>query len=447
MHQVSDTKLLGFWDLMSISLGQIIGTGVVVLTGISISMTGYGAPWAFVLALGIVAIPTICIAALGSAVPSTGGNYTYVRDLLGSRTSFFYLSLLVVGQLILSSFAIGFAEYADALFPGLNLSLVAAAIMILCFVANLYGIKTAARFQAVMVFTLLGSLAIYIVFGLAHIEDFSPYTSLPAVMPNGFGGFFAAAFLLRLSLIGSEFISEFGDEMENPGKMIPMVMGTSLAIVLTLYILIAIVATGVLPLEQIAGKNLAATAEIIFSPAVYVAFIGGGIMISLVTSLNAIFAWCTRGLYMATEDGWLPPSLAVVNRHSVPYVYLTVFFLVGITPILTGMSLGYVAILGNAVGAIFGLFPVFALFNLARRNPDAYQNAPFRLPVWATKLLPLLAVIIYGYGIYSSWDFIGNTGWLLLLGYSIAVLVYIQLRVPYVAAKENEKLDEGVSHG
>ncbi|MDG1859593.1 MAG: amino acid permease, partial [Emcibacteraceae bacterium] len=142
---MSDTpkKLLGFWDLMGISLGQIIGTGVVILTGISISMTGYGAPWAFVLALLIVAIPTICIAALGSAVPNTGGNYTYVRDLLGARTSFFYLSLLISGQVILASFAIGFAEYAQELFPGINLMVVAASIMVLCFIANLFGIKTA----------------------------------------------------------------------------------------------------------------------------------------------------------------------------------------------------------------------------------------------------------------------------------------------------------------
>ncbi len=434
MHHAEGEKLLGFWDLMSISLGQIIGTGVVVLTGVSISMTGYGAPWAFLLALAIVAIPTICIAALGSAVPSTGGNYTYVRDLLGQKTSFFYLSLLVVGQLILSSFAIGFAEYTEALIPNLNLTFVAAGVMVLCFVANLFGIKTAARFQTVMVFGLLTSLVLYIVFGLSHVNDFTPYQSLPDIMPNGFAGFFAAAFLLRLSLIGSEFISEFGDEMENPGKMIPVVMGLSLAIVTLLYTLIAVVATGVLPIEQIAGENLAATAKIIFSPGVYILFIAGGIMISLVTSLNAIFAWCTRGLYMATEDGWLPPRLAVMNRYGVPFIYLTVFFLVGLTPIVTGMSLGYVAILGNAVGAIFGLFPVFALFNLAKRNPQAYQGAPFRLPLWATKVFPILAVVIYGYGIISSWDFIGNTGWLLLLGYSLAVLLYIHFRTPHVQA-------------
>ena len=54
--------------------------------------------------------------------------------------------------------------------------------------------------------------------------------------------------------------------MENPGKMIPLVMGLSLLVVSLLYILIAVVATGVLPLVEIEGKNLAATAKVIFSP-------------------------------------------------------------------------------------------------------------------------------------------------------------------------------------
>ncbi len=428
--KLAPKKLLGFWDLLSISLGQIIGTGVVVLTGISISMTGYGAPWAFMLALAIVAIPTICIAALGSAVPASGGNYTYVRDLLGPKTSVVYLGLLIAGQVILASFAIGFAEYADALIPAVNMKLTAAAIMIACFAANLLGIKTAARFQSLMVLVLIASLLFYIFAGFGHVEDYSNYTKPERILPNGFGGFFAAAFLLRLSLIGSEFVSEFGDEMKNPGRTIPLVMGISLVVVTLLYIGIGIVATGVLPLSEVQGKNLAATAKVIFSPPVYVAFIAGGVMLSLVTSLNAIFAWCTRGLYMATEDGWLPKNLAAKNRFGTPWIFLSLFFIVGFVPIITGMSLSYVAILGNAVGAIFGLFPVFALFNLARRNPEAYMSAPFKLPVWATQILPVLAVGIYGYGIYSSWGFVGNKGWIALVIYTGLLLAYAFWREP-----------------
>ncbi len=429
MHS-SHKKHLGFWDLLSISLGQIIGTGVVVLTGISISMTGYGVPWAFVLALFIVAIPTLCIAALGSAVPARGGNYTYVRDLLGPKTAIVYLGLLIAGQIILASFAIGFAEYAQALMPKINMMLVAALIMTACYMANLLGIKTAARFQSLMVLVLITSLLVYIFAGLGHVDNMRVYTKPANIFPSGIGGFFAAAFLLRLSLIGSEFISEFGDEMKNPGHTIPLVMGISLAVVTLLYIGIAVVATGVLPLADVQGKNLAATAKVIFPPGVYIAFIAGGVMLSLVTSLNAIFAWSTRGLSMATKDGWLPKSLAAENRFGTPWIFLTLFYIVGIVPILTGMSLGYVAILGNAVGAIFGLFPVFALWGLVRKKPQAYRDAPFKLPVWATRVLPVLAVVIYGYGIYASWGFVGNKGWAALLVYGILLLAYAHWREP-----------------
>jgi len=188
-------------------------------------------------------------------------------------------------------------------------------------------------------------------------------------------------------------------------------------------------------------SRLAAVAEVIFSPPVYIAFIAGGVMVSLVTSLNAIFAWCTRGLYMATEDGWLPEKLAATNRFGTPYIFLTLFFIVGITPILTGMTLDYVSILGNTFGAIFGLFPVVALFNLSSRNRKAYENAPFKVPVWAMKILPIMAVLIYAYGIYKSWDFIGVTGMVSFAVYSALMLGYAYWREPVVKLKSGN--DQG----
>ena len=110
-------------------------------------------------------------------------------------------------------------------------------------------------------------------------------------MAQGFSGFFAAAFLLRLSLVGSEFVAEFGGEMKNPGKTIPLVMGITLAVVIALYFGVAVVATGVLPIEDVAYQNLSLVAKKIFSVQMYTVFIVGGVLIALVTSLNAIFAW------------------------------------------------------------------------------------------------------------------------------------------------------------
>lgn len=437
---VSSSQPLGFWSLLSLSLGQIIGIGVVVLTGISISMTGYGAPWAFVLALGIVIIPTICIAALGSAVPSRGGNYTYVRDLLGLKTSFVYLALLLAAQIFLASMALSFADYAAALMSELPVKTVAVAVITLCYIANLFGLKTAARMQSILVVGLIGSLVVYIAFGLPQVKTTVPYFQIKDVFPNGFAGFFAAAFLLRLSLIGSEFIAEFGGEMKDAGKTIPLVMGCSLLIVIVLYVGVAIVASGVLPLGEVAGGNLAGVAREIFSPVLYVAFIVGGVLISLVTSLNAIFAWCTHGLYMASKDGWLPEGLARENRFGCHYIFLSVFFFVGLIPILIGITIDEIAVMGNAFGAIFGILPVLALMNLTNRNPTAYKNAPFRLPKLATKILPLLALLIYAYGIYFSWDFIGIKSAMIFLTYSLFAIAYGFWREPVVKAKMAARL-------
>ncbi len=427
-----DKRLLGFWDLMSISLGQIVGAGVVVLTGIGIGITGYGTPWAFLLALAIVFLPSLCIAALGAAIPSTGGTYTYVRDLIGHKTSFLYLGLLVAGQLVLATYAIGFADYADALFPGVNLGWVAASVMTLCFAANLLGLKTAARLQTIMVVVLIVSLLLFVGFGISHVDNFDNYTRKETVMPGGVGALIAAAYILRYGMIGSEFISELGGESKDPGRNIPRVMIASLSIVTLLYIAIGIVATGVLPLEQVKGESLAFVAKEIFPPTLYIFFVVGGVMIALVTTLNSIFAWCTKGLFMATQDGWLPSSVAVRNRFGTPYLLLSVFYVVGMLPIVTGMTLQYVTILGNAVGIIFGIIPVLALFNLYDRRPDAYAAAAFKLPIIVTKLAPVAAFLVYAYGVYLSIDFIGVTGFATLIVYAAMLWAYALWREPTV---------------
>ncbi len=118
-------KVLTLGDLMGIGVGQIIGSGIMVLTGICIALTGAGTPFAFIVAAVLVICPNMVLAVLGSAVPATGGMYTYVRDYIGKKTGFFYLALLVAGQLVLSMFAITFATYACSLIPGMSETAVA----------------------------------------------------------------------------------------------------------------------------------------------------------------------------------------------------------------------------------------------------------------------------------------------------------------------------------
>lgn len=421
-------KVLGFWDTMGIALGQIIGSGIMVLTGICIEITGHGTPFAFIVAALLVIFPIVSLATIGSAVPATGGMYTYVRDYIGKRTGFFYLSLLVMGQIVLAMFAIGFADYACQLIPSVNHTLVALAILTICYIANMIGIKTAAVVQNFMIVALLAALSIFIAFGMIKV-DFSVFTAPGAIMPNGFMAFMTGAALLTFATSGAEFISELGGEMKNPGRDMPRVMIISTLIVAVFYGFIGTVACGVLPIEQVAGKTLADVANAIFPKWLAVFFIIGGGMFAIATTLNATFSWCTKGLFVACQDGWLPKGLGAVNkRFGTPHILLTVFYIIGLVPILTGVSTRYIAMLGNGVSLIYVLFPIIACMLLPAKNPEAYEKAIFKLPRWAMVVCPALALMLQGFAAYLSIGDLDSTGWLLLASYCALVWIYIFFR-------------------
>ena len=136
---------------------------------------------------------------------------------------------------------------------------------------------------------------------------------------------------------------------------------------------------------------------------------------------------------MAAHDGWLPMKLAVTNRFGTPYLLLSIFFVVGMLPIITGTTLEYVTILGNAVGIVFGIIPALALYNLNTKKPETYASASFKLPIIAMKVLPLIALSIYAYGVYlSSIDFISKEHLIAFAIYTATIVAYSHWREPYV---------------
>lgn len=421
-------KKLGFWDLMSISIGQITGSGIMVLTGVSIGLTGYGTPWAFIGGALITLFPVICIAALGSAVPSNGGMYTYVRDYIGKKTGFFYVILLVTGQLVIAVYALSFADYLSSL-VSVNIRLVAAVVMTLCFLINIVGIQMAAKVQTVLVVCLLAALALFSIYGLPQVNDFTPFFEMKKIIPNGVVQFFVASALLRFAMVGSEYISELGSETKNPGKLIPFVMIFSTLVVAVFYFVLGVVAAGVLPLDEVAFQPLTLVAKKILPNPIFIFFIIGGALANFFSSLNGVFSWCTRGLAMAIEDGWLPKGLAKKNqRFGTQHFLLLIFYIVGMVPIVTGMDITYISMLGNGVGMIFGIIPAFALFFLVKKNPEAYQKASFKLPVPLTKVLPIISLCLFSYGSYLSFGDLNQTGWIILGLFLLLVVIYANVK-------------------
>jgi APA family basic amino acid/polyamine antiporter len=421
-------KSLSFLDVFAIALGQVIGSGIMVLIGIGIEFTAYAIPFAFVLSAALSIIKQLPVAFMGSAMPATGGLYVYCKRVLGPRVAFFYLAILLITHILIALFALGFAQYAIALFPQYDTRLLAVGILVLFYGVNLIGVKQAAVIQKVMIVLLLLGLSSLIFFGMVEV-DFGHFADQDALFPNGWYGFGLACVVLSFSTGGAQYVSELGGEMKHPERDLPRAIIYSTLLAAVFFALVAIVAVGVLPVEQTAGKPLSEVARAILPEPVYVAFIVGAGLFALATSINSTFSWATKSVLIACDDGWLPRRLAVVNRRfNTPHILLTLLLLLGSAPIIAGWDLRYIIMLGGGLVFIYDVIPIVAAFRLPERLPEVFARAHMKLSARTLKTLCVAGLLILaGQGALSFSD-IDRVGWILVVVYVSLVAAYVRFR-------------------
>ena len=392
-HEKSLKRTLGRGDLFSMAVGQIVGAGIMSLCGVAIGMTGTGVVLAFVVAAFISSASLLPAAQVAAACPTTGGTYRYPSRLIGPKTGFFELMVYIICQITVSMYATTFATYFQALVPGVNLKLVALAVLTIVFVCNLLGTKNAAFVQNILVVALIVGLASFILFGIVKV-DYGYVFDLSNLFPNGARSFLTAAALLTFSTSGAITIAELGGEAKNPAKDLPVAMIGSTLFVGAIYALIALVASGVLPWEQVANQPLSLVAEAILPRPIFYVFLIGGALGATATTMNAIFTWVTKPIMIACDDGWFPRKLADVNKKfGTPHYLMLLVYLVGIVPILLDIPLDTIATIGSGLGCVYqAMMPLSAMF-LLKKYPRAYENSKFKLPV---KSLKPLAVFAFG---------------------------------------------------
>ena len=395
-------KKLNFWDCMSFCIGQIVGSGVFVLTGIVIGLTGHGTPYAFILAALVSLCQLIPIALLSSSMPLTGGNYMYIKKLIGPRMSFVFLMIFVLSQVLISTFALGFASYVAVIFPNVNQQLVAMGALILAVIVNVIGLKTSAKVQNCMVALLLVSLAVYIFFGIGKVEWSALQLSASNIMPNGPMKFLRGVAMLSFACGGAKFLAENGGEVENPGRTVPRAMIFSTLLVAGFYALVGVVAACVLPVSEVAGKNISAVAQTYFPTPVFLFFVIGGAWFALLTTLNGTLSWVTRSLQRASRDGWLPEICAKENKNGAPVVLLGFFVVVGLIPVLTGMNTADISNMGTGCSKLTDLLMVIACFRLPDLFPDVYNKSTLKMNPKTLKAVLVLVFIVLALSSYVS---------------------------------------------
>lgn len=426
---------LNFSDCMGMAVGQIIGSGIMVLTGIVIGLTGHGTPYAFILGALLAIATCIPFIILTSTIPASGAGYTYVKRLMGDKAGFMYIGMFVLSQVLIATFAKGLASYFCSIFTGFNEAVVAMAALVLCTIINMVGLKSSALVQKIMVAFLFLSLFLFIAFGLPKVDWSTLSLAAQNVMPEGPKNFLTGIALLSFACGGAKFIAENGDDIENPSTTIPKVIILSTSIVAVFYALIGIVAAGVLPLEMVAFENLTHVAKEIFPTWLYLFFVFGGAMFALLTTLNGTLSWVTRGLQAASREGWLPEKCAEENKNGVPVILLMVFFLMGALPIITGMDLTLISNMGIGTDMLTEFMVLLACWKLPDVLPEEYKKSNFYMKKGTLHAVLIFVGILMLGTSYVNLSDLTVPAAIACLVYVAVLFVYTQLRYKHVLAR------------
>lgn len=267
-------------------------------------------------------------------------------------------------------------------------------------VLNLFGVENAAKLQGVLVACLLVALVIFCGFGIIKVDP-QAYLSGEGMFTGGAMGFCSAAALLTFATSGAQVIINFSAEAKNPTGDMPIIMIASTLVVALLYAFMAIVASGILPVDVVANQPLSLVAAEFLPGPLYVFFMVGGAMFALLTTLNAQMGWCTKPLLQGCVDGWLPAKLGAVNeKYKTPHNLILMFYLVGLLPLIFDFDMNTIS--GTAVfaSAIIDIILAGVLFRLPKVIPNEWNRSRWHvknstLYIWTS--MGVLAALFTAY--------------------------------------------------
>jgi amino acid efflux transporter len=293
-------------------VGAVLGPGVLLLPALAAEAAGPASviAWVALLALSVPLATTF--AALGVRQPEAGGTAAYVRTAFGRRagavTGWWFLTGVVLGAPAVA--LIGGFYVADLLGAGRVGAVAAAAgMMATVMAANAAGLKATARLQLALAGLLAALVLVAIVTALpeSHAEHWTPFA------PHGWAAVGTAASLLLLSFIGWEAVSHLAGELPDPARQLPRAIFAALAVVVVLYLGLAVATVGVLgtsapsdvPLADLMAAGLGAPGRT--ATAVLAVLLTMG-------SMNAYVAGATKLAGALAAEGTAPAAFARPQR-------------------------------------------------------------------------------------------------------------------------------------
>ena len=391
LKEVKLKRVLTRTDLMSHAIGTVIGAGIFSTLPIAIGMTGRSAALAFILAAIIIIISLVPRILVNGTVRLNGGTYAHLGLFGYKRLAGSFIIISIIANISISWYAITFAQYFTSLFPGLNVNLVAGVCLTIFTITNLMGIKEASKLQNLMVLILIVSMGIFCLYGFPHIDK--NFFEMKEFIPNGPMGILTAAGMLTFACSGADGIIPLSPEAKNPTKDIPWCIIISTLAVAGIYAIMAVVASGVFPLEKVMNQPLSLVASKIMPKPLYLFFIVGGACFALVTSLNSQIGWVTKPILKACNDGWFPSFLGKVNeKYKTPHNLIIALYILGMLPIVTGVDLDFIAGTSVFTNRFTDFMIALTIVSIPKVIPEEWKSSRYYISEGKLRVFAVFAI-------------------------------------------------------
>jgi amino acid transporter len=402
-------RKFGLKEATALNMSNMIGIGPFITIPLLMSaLHGPQAMLGWLVAVLIVIPDGMVWSELGAAMPGSGGSYVYLREGYGRETWGRLAAFLFIWQFILSgpleiaSGYIGFARYLGYLWSGLtplHIGLLAAAVGVLNIVLLYRPIASVGKLTVTLWIGTLLTTGAVIATGALHFDPRVAFDFPPRAFKFSLGfllGLGAAARVGVYDYLGYYDICYIGDEVRDPGRVIPRSIFWSILGVAIIYLAVNLAIVGIVPWREFVPASEHAGADFVVS--IFMEKIYGSRVASfftlmvLWTAFGSVFALLlgySRIPYAAARDGYFFKVFARLHPEgSFPYVSLLVIGAVAIVCSFFSLDLVIDILITTRILVQF-IGQIGAVALLRRKLPDAAR--PYK--IWLYPLPCLVALV------------------------------------------------------
>ncbi|MEV7607684.1 amino acid permease [Paenarthrobacter sp. NPDC089322] len=409
-------RSMGTRHLIMIAMGGVIGSGLFLSSGYTISQAGpLGAVIAYLVGAFVVYLVMACLGELAVAYPVSGAFHIYAARSIGPATGFTTAWLYWLCWAV----AIGSEFTASGLLMQRWFPEVEVWVWCLVFAVILFGFNAiSSRFfgESEFWFAIIkvGAIIGLIILGGAALVGFHPlsnsgnhpflfanFTTSAGLFPNGFTGVLVTALAVFYAFSGSELIGVAAGETADPSRNIPKAMRSTVIRLLIFFVGAIAVIAATVPYDQV-GLDESPFVTVFSSVGIpFAADIMNFVIITaLLSAGNSGLFSCARMLYSLADEGHAPQAFKKLTRRGIPLIALSVSMLGGVASLISSVAapetvyLALVSVAGFAVVGVWMSIVASHFFHRRAfvRNGGKVADLAYKAPFYP--LVPVLAFVL-----------------------------------------------------